>query len=90
MPTDLRLGDVAPRSTARQRTAVGRRAELARHHVGMSEQRVPPKVPVGAEADHGSTDPPDYSLRAALLALGLGVVWIAYSRWRRRRPADLW
>jgi hypothetical protein len=30
------------------------------------------------------------SLRAALLALGLGVLWAALSRWRRRGPADLW
>jgi hypothetical protein len=32
----------------------------------------------------------DPSLRAALLALGVGVIWTALSRWRRRRAADLW
>jgi hypothetical protein len=30
------------------------------------------------------------SLRAALLALGMGAIWAALSRWRRRRPSDLW
>jgi len=30
------------------------------------------------------------SLRAALLALSVGLLWAALSRWRRRRPADLW
>jgi hypothetical protein len=30
------------------------------------------------------------SLRAALLALGIGVIWAALSHRRRRRPTDLW
>ena len=30
------------------------------------------------------------SLRAALLALGIGLVWAALSRGRRHRPTDLW
>jgi len=30
------------------------------------------------------------ALRAALLALGLGVIWAVLSRGRRRRPTDLW
>ena len=30
------------------------------------------------------------ALHAALLALGLGVIWAVLSRGRRRRPTDLW
>jgi hypothetical protein len=30
------------------------------------------------------------SLRAALLALGLGLTWLALSRGRQRRAPDLW
>jgi hypothetical protein len=30
------------------------------------------------------------ALRAALLALGLGLIWAVLSRGRRRRPTDLW
>ena len=30
------------------------------------------------------------SLRAAALAMGLGLVWVALSRGRRRRATDLW
>jgi hypothetical protein len=30
------------------------------------------------------------ALHAALLALGLGVIWAGLSRARRRRPTDLW
>lgn len=30
------------------------------------------------------------ALRAALLALGLGLIWAMLSRGRRRRPTDLW
>jgi hypothetical protein len=30
------------------------------------------------------------SLRAALLALGVGAIWAALSRWRRSRPSDVW
>ena len=32
----------------------------------------------------------ELSLRAALLALGIGLLWAALSRSRRRRPTDLW
>jgi hypothetical protein len=30
------------------------------------------------------------ALRAAVLALGLGLLWAVLSRGRRRRPTDLW
>ena len=30
------------------------------------------------------------AVRAALLALGLGLIWAVLSRGRRRRPTDLW
>jgi len=40
--------------------------------------------------DQRSSDPRDAPLRAALLALGVGIVWIALARWRRRRPSDVW
>ncbi len=30
------------------------------------------------------------SLRAALLAIGVGLIWTALSRWRRSRTPDLW
>ena len=40
--------------------------------------------------DQRSSDPRDAALRAALLALGVGIVWLALARWRRRRPSDVW
>jgi hypothetical protein len=34
--------------------------------------------------------PGEPALRAALLALGMGLTWLALSRGRRRRAPDLW
>jgi len=41
-------------------------------------------------ADQRPSDPRDAPLRAALLALGVGIVWVALARLRRRRPSDVW
>jgi hypothetical protein len=46
--------------------------------------------------DRGAPDHPlstalrDPPLRAALLALGVGIVWAALAVGRRRRPTDVW
>ena len=49
------------------------------------------------EAKGGSEDPnepvaalAEPSLRAAALALGVGIVWVVFAYWRRRRPSDAW
>ena len=45
----------------------------------------------GPVAEQGRTATPgEPSLRAAVLALGIGLLWAALSRGRRRRPTDLW
>jgi hypothetical protein len=42
-------------------------------------------------AEQGRTGTPgEPSLRAAVLALGIGLLWAVLSRGRRRRPTDLW
>ena len=35
-------------------------------------------------------DPRDGALRAGLLGVGLGLVWVAWSRGRRPKGMDLW
>ena len=44
-----------------------------------------------AEAQQGPTTAPGGpALRAALLALGIGLIWAMLGRGRRRGPKDLW
>jgi hypothetical protein len=35
-------------------------------------------------------DPGGGALRAGLLGVGLGLVWVAWSMWRRPKRTDLW
>jgi len=35
-------------------------------------------------------DPGDSALRAGLLGVGLGLLWFAWSMWRRPKRTDLW
>ena len=35
-------------------------------------------------------DPGDGALRAGLLGVGLGFLWVAWSMWRRPKRTDLW
>ena len=35
-------------------------------------------------------DPGNGALRAGLLSAGLGLLWVAWSMWRRPKRTDLW
>ena len=37
-----------------------------------------------------SLDPDNGALRAGLLSAGLGLLWVAWSTWRRQKPGDIW
>ena len=42
------------------------------------------------ETQLADLDQGDGALRAGLLGLGLGLLWVAWSMWRRPKRTDLW
>ena len=42
------------------------------------------------ETRHADLDPGNGALRAGLLSAALGLLWVAWSMWRRPKRTDLW
>ena len=42
------------------------------------------------ETRFADLDPGDGALRAGLLSAGMGLLWVAWSMWRRPKRTDIW
>lgn len=56
-------------------------------HVSEDAKQASGKV---IETRFADLDPGNGALRAGLLSAGLGLLWVAWSMWRRPKRTDLW